>query len=91
VSVSLVYLRHQAYLRGQFKNLCFLNIFINYLCHVIDDYNCRLFTGDLKVYQAISSPADCLLLQSDAEFIRELCSANVMKSELTKLEAFLLP
>jgi hypothetical protein len=56
------------------------NIFINDLCDVINHSNCLPFADDLKVYEAISSPSDCLLLQSDIDRVHNLCLANSSSS-----------
>jgi hypothetical protein len=93
VYVYLVYFRRlqsrcQAYVKDVLGPLL-LNIFINDLCEVINHSNCLLFADDLKVYRAINSPSDCLLLQSDIACVRAWCS-NFMKPILVKLELFLL-
>jgi hypothetical protein len=50
--------------QGSVSGLLLFNIFINDLCDVINHSKCLPFADDLKVYRAISSLGDCLLLQS---------------------------
>jgi hypothetical protein len=61
------------------------NIFINDLCDVINHSNCLLYADDLKVYRAINSPSDCLLLQSDIDCVHGWCSENFMKLNFSKI------
>jgi hypothetical protein len=61
------------------------NIFINDLCDIINHSNCLLFADDLKVYRAISSPSDCLLLQADIDCVHTWCSANFMMPNFSKI------
>jgi hypothetical protein len=82
VSVILVYFLRllrcsQVYLKGHsYVGAFAFNIFINYLCDVIKHSKCRLFGDDHKIYLAISSPSDCLLLQSDIDRAHNWCLAN---------------
>jgi hypothetical protein len=61
------------------------NIFINDLCDVINHSNYLLFADDLKVYRAINSSNDRLLLLSDIDCVRAWCSANFMKPNFSKI------
>jgi hypothetical protein len=61
------------------------NTFINDLFDVINHSNCLLFSDELKVYRAISSPSDCLLLQSDIDRVHNWCSANFIKPNFSKI------
>jgi hypothetical protein len=54
------------------------------LFDVINHPNCLLFADDGKVYRAINSTSDCLLLQSDIDCVHEWCSANFMKPNFSK-------
>jgi hypothetical protein len=47
-----------------------VHIFINELCDVIN-HTVSIFSDDLKVYRAINSPTDCLLLQSGIHGVKE--------------------
>jgi hypothetical protein len=61
------------------------NIFIKDLCNVIKHSKCLLFADVLKVYRAISSPSDCLLLQSDIDRAHNWCLANFIKPNFSKV------
>jgi hypothetical protein len=61
------------------------NIFINDLCDVMNHSNYLLFVDDLKVYRAISSPNDCLLLQSDIDRVYNWCLVNFVKPNFSKI------
>jgi retron-type reverse transcriptase len=61
------------------------NIFIDDLCEVINHCSCLLYADDLKIYRDVESPTDCMLLQSDIDRVYELCSANFMKPNLSKI------
>lgn len=63
------------------------NIFINDLCEVIQHSKCLLYADDLKIYRAIKSPTDCILLQSDIDRIHAWCLANFMKPNPSKIRA----
>jgi hypothetical protein len=60
------------------------NIFINDLCTVIEYSNFLLFAGDVKIFRAINSVDDCILLQSGINHIQGWCSANYMKLNISK-------
>jgi hypothetical protein len=60
------------------------NIFINDLRKVIKYSNFLLFAGDIKIFRAINSVDDCILLQSDISSIQGWCSANYMKLNTSK-------
>jgi hypothetical protein len=47
------------------------NTIINYLCYVINHSNCPIFANDLQIYRVISSPSDCIPLQSDIAYVHE--------------------
>jgi hypothetical protein len=66
------------------------NIFINDLCEVINHSSCLLYADDLKVYRAVKSPADCILLHSDIDQVYEWCSENFMKPNLSKIRVISL-
>jgi hypothetical protein len=70
--------------QGSVLGSLLFNNFINDLPEVINHSSCLLFADDLKVYRANKSPKYCFLLQSDIERVRESCSANVMKPNLSK-------
>jgi hypothetical protein len=55
------------------------------LYNVISHSNCLLFADDLKVYRALNSLSDCLLLQSDIDWVHEWCSANFVKPNFSKI------
>jgi hypothetical protein len=61
------------------------NIFINDLCDVIKHSKYLLSADDLKIYRDISSPSDCLLLQSDIDRVHNWCLANCMRSNFSKI------
>jgi hypothetical protein len=61
------------------------NIFINDLYDVIKHSKCLLFADDLKVYRALSSPNDWLLLQSDIDRVHDWCLANFVKPNFIKV------
>jgi hypothetical protein len=61
-----------------------LNIFINDLCDVINHSNGFLF-ADIKIYRAVSSPSECLLLRSDIDCAHERCSTNFMKPNFSEI------
>jgi hypothetical protein len=46
------------------------------------------FSDDLRVYRAISSPSDCLLLHSDVDRVHNWCLANYMKPNFSKISHF---
>jgi hypothetical protein len=60
--------------QGSVLGLCFfIFLFRN------DSYDVRFrFAVDLKAYRAVSSPSDCLPLQSEIDCVHEWCSANFM-------------
>jgi hypothetical protein len=62
------------------------NFLINDVCDIIKHSNCLLLVDDLKAYRAISSPNDCLLLQSDIDRVHNWLSANFMKINFSKIE-----
>jgi hypothetical protein len=62
------------------------NILMNDLCDVIKHSKCLIFSDDLRVYRAIISPSDCLLLQSDIDRVRNWCLANFMKPDFSKIK-----
>jgi hypothetical protein len=45
------------------------NIFINYLCYVINNSRYLLFTDDIKIFRVIKSPNDCNRFQSDIDSV----------------------
>jgi hypothetical protein len=55
--------------QGSVLGLLHFNAFINDLCDVINNFNSFLLSVDLKIYRAITSPSDCLLLQSDIDCV----------------------
>jgi hypothetical protein len=71
--------------QGSVLGLLLFNIFINDLCEVFNSSNYLLYADDLKVYRAIKSPTDCILLQSDIDRVCKWCSANFMKPNLSKI------
>jgi hypothetical protein len=44
-----------------------------------------MYADDLKVYRAIKTPTDCVLLQSDIDRVHEWCLANFMKPNFSKI------
>jgi hypothetical protein len=60
------------------------NIFINDLCTAIEYSNFLLFADELKIFRAINSADDCILLQSDINCIQDWVSANCMKLNIGK-------
>jgi hypothetical protein len=62
------------------------NIFINGLCDIINHASCLHFADDLQVYQAISSPSDCLVLQSDIGCVHKWRSAKFLKPNFSKIK-----
>jgi hypothetical protein len=62
----------------------FFYAFINNLCKVIEYSNFLLFSDDVKIFRAINSIDDCILLQSDINRIQGWCSANYMKLNISK-------
>jgi hypothetical protein len=61
------------------------NIFINYLCGVVNHSKLLLFSDDLKIYRAINPSSECLLLQSDIDCVHKWCLANFMKPNFSKI------
>lgn len=59
------------------------NIFINDLCDITNQSNSLLFSEGRKIYQAISSPSDCFLLESDIDCVHKWRSKKFMKSNLS--------
>jgi hypothetical protein len=54
------------------------NVFVSDLSNSIQ--RCKfLFFADLKIFRVITSPRDCLLLQSDVDSVRDWCAANSMR------------
>jgi hypothetical protein len=72
-------------LQGSVLGSSLFNIFINDMCDVINPFNYFCFADDLKVYRAINSLSDCLLLQSDIDWIHGWCSANFMSPNFSKI------
>jgi hypothetical protein len=62
-------------------------IFINDLCDVINHSNYLRFADDLKVYRALNSRSDRLLLQSDIDCVHAWCLANFIKPNFSKIKA----
>jgi hypothetical protein len=60
------------------------NVCINGLCDIIKHSRYLLFADDIKIYRAINSPEDCILLQSDVDSIWGWCAANCMKLNIDK-------
>ena len=84
-SLSSTFIVRSGVPQGSVLGPLLFNIFINDLCDVVNSSNCLLYADDLKVYRAIKSPNDCLLLQSDIDRVHEWCSANFMKPNLGKI------
>jgi MFS-type transporter involved in bile tolerance (Atg22 family) len=60
------------------------SVFINDLGDAITYSKYLLFADDIKIYQAIKSPVDCNLLQSDINSIQGWCTANCPKLNMSK-------
>jgi hypothetical protein len=60
------------------------SVFINDLCTAIEYSNFLLFADDIKIFHAINSADDCILLQSDINRIQDWVSANCMKLNIGK-------
>ncbi|PNF18215.1 hypothetical protein B7P43_G17756 [Cryptotermes secundus] len=54
------------------------------MCDAVAHSKCLLFADDVKIYQAIISPQDCYLLQSDVNSIQGWCIANCMQLNISK-------
>jgi hypothetical protein len=70
--------------QGSLLDPLLFNIFINDLCKVIEYSNFLLFADDVKIFHAINSVDDCILLQSDINCIQDWHSANYMKLNISK-------
>lgn len=55
------------------------------MCNEIKHSKYRLFADDVKIFRAIISVVDCILLQSDIECIQSWCTADCMKLNIAKL------
>jgi hypothetical protein len=77
--------------QGSVLGSLLINIFTNDLCDVIYHSKWILFADDLKVYRTISSPSDCLLLQSDIDRVYNWCLANCMEPNFSKIRVVFLP
>ena len=66
------------------------NTFINNLSNVIKHSKYLLFAKDVKIFHAINSVDDCILLQSDIKCTQGWCPGNLMKlnSSKTRVIAF---
>lgn len=60
-------------------------LFINDLCHWIKNDKV-LYADDLKFYRAVSSPIDCLALQSDMDSLMKWCDENGMEVNAKKCQ-----
>jgi hypothetical protein len=60
------------------------NTFINDFCKVIKYSNFLLFADDVKIFRAINSVDDCILLQSDINRIQGWCSDSYTKLNIVK-------
>lgn len=58
--------------------------FINDVCTRIKYSKCSLFADDTKLYKAISSPIDCLLLQADIKAFNDWCLDNGLQCNISK-------
>jgi hypothetical protein len=63
------------------------NIFINDLriCDVSIHSNWLIFAGDIKIDRALSSPSDCVVLQSDIDCVFKRYPVNFMKPNMIKI------
>lgn len=59
-------------------------VFINDVRAHIKYSNCSLFADDSKLYKAITSPIDCLLLQDDIDALNDWCLNNGLKCNINK-------
>jgi hypothetical protein len=50
------------------------NIFVNELCYVINHSVFFFFADNFKLYRAITSSDDCVLLHSDIDCVHNWCS-----------------
>jgi hypothetical protein len=69
-----------------FWDLCFFNMYVNDLCDIIKYCIYLLFADDIKIYQAINSPEDCNILQSDTDSTRGWHAVNYMKLSIDETE-----
>jgi hypothetical protein len=70
--------------QGSVQGPLLFNISINDLCKVTEYSNFLLFVDDVKIFRAINSIADRILLQSDINRIQGWCSAYYMKLNVSK-------
>jgi hypothetical protein len=61
----------------------FFNVFITDLCNSINHCQFLIFV-DSKIFRAINSPHDCLLLKSDINSAGDLCAANFTRINTAK-------
>jgi hypothetical protein len=60
------------------------SVFINDLCNCINHCKFLIFADDLKIFRAINSPHDCLLLQPGINSVSGWCAANSMRRNIAK-------
>jgi hypothetical protein len=65
---------------------CFLyNIVINNLCNYINHCTFLISADDIEIFLVINSPHDCLLLQSDINFLTDFCDAKAMRINIAEI------
>jgi hypothetical protein len=62
---------------GSFLFNVFINDSINY-CKLL------IFADDLKIFRVINSPHDCILLQTDINYVSDWCITNSMRLNIAK-------